>query len=369
MVELAGLGPAPFAGMLLADLGADVVRVDRPGDAPLWVTDPRLDLLARGKRTLVIDLKHEHGAAAVLALVERADILIEGFRPGVAERLGVGPQPCLNRNPRLVYGRMTGWGQTGPLAGTAGHDVDYLALSGVLHAIGPASGPPQIPLNLIGDFGGGALYLVVGVLAALQHAGRTGTGQVVDAAIVDGIAHLSTALYGLLAAGIWRDDRGVNLLDGGAPFYAVYETADGRYLAVGALEPQFYRQFISLLGVGEDLPAQYDQGGWPVLSETFAAVFRSRTQQDWMTVFAGTDACVSPVLGLTEAPQHPQLAERATFVTVDGVPQPAPAPRFSVTVPATPVPPPAAPAADAVLADWDVTLPPEVLASGALQHP
>ena len=367
LVELAGLGPAPFAGMLLADLGADVVRVDRPGEQPLRAGDPRFDLLSRGKRAIVIDLKHELGAEAVLALASRADVLLEGFRPGVAERLGVGPDACLARKPSLVYGRMTGWGQSGPLAATAGHDLDYLALTGVLHAIGPADGPPQIPLNLLGDFGGGALYLVVGVLAALHHASRTGEGQVVDAAIVDGVAHLSTLISGLLAAGIWRDARGTNVLDGGAPFYAVYETADGRHLAVAALEPRFYQQFVRLLGVPDGLPSQYDPVGWPRVRSVFAATIRGRTLQDWLAVFEGTDACVSPVLSLTEARQHPQLADRGTFVTVAGVPQPAAAPRFSATPAGDPVPPPvrSEPAA-AVFADWDAELTPAMAESGAV---
>ncbi|MGH8836200.1 MAG: CaiB/BaiF CoA transferase family protein [Actinomycetes bacterium] len=355
VVELAGLGPAPFAGMLMADLGAEVVRVDRPDAGPLRVGDPRFDLLSRGKRAVVVDLKHEIGVSTVLALVSRADVALEGFRPGVAERLGVGPAECMARNPRLVYGRMTGWGQSGPLASTAGHDLSYLAVTGVLHAIGPAGGAPQTPLNLIGDFGGGALYLVVGVLAALQHAGRTGQGQVVDAAIVDGVTHLATQVTGLLAAGIWRDARGVNLLDGGAPFYSVYETAEGRYLAVAALEPQFYQQFVALLGIAGELPAQYDPAGWPRLRDSFAAAIRSRPLHEWVAVFDGTDACVSPVLTLAEAREHPQLAQRHTFVTVAGVPQPAPAPRFSGTPAANPGPPPSGPEpVEAVFGDWGI---------------
>jgi alpha-methylacyl-CoA racemase len=355
VVELAGLGPAPFAGMLLADLGAEVVRVERPDAGPLRVGDPRFDLLNRGKRAIVVDLKHESGAATVRWLISRADVVLEGFRPGVAERLGVGPAECLTRNPRLVYGRMTGWGQSGPLASTAGHDLNYLAVTGVLHAIGPADGPPQIPLNLLGDFGGGALYLVVGVLAALQQAGRTGRGQVVDAAIVDGVTHLATQVTGLLAAGIWRDARGVNLLDGGAPFYSVYETADGRYLAVAALEPRFYQQFVALLGIAGELPAQYDPAGWPRLRDAFAAAIRSRPLHEWVAVFDGTDACVSPVLTLAEAREHPQLAERGTVITVAGVPQPAPAPRFSGTPAADPGPPPGVPEpVESVFADWGI---------------
>src|SRR4029453_7452732 len=340
VVELAGLGPAPFAGMLLADLGAEVVRVERPDAGPLRVGDPRFDLLNRGKRAIVAAPKHASGAATVRWLISRADVVLEGFRPGVAERLGVGPAECLTRNPRLVYGRMTGWGQSGPLASTAGHDLNYLAVTGVLHAIGPADGPPQIPLNLLGDFGGGALYLVGGVLAALQQAGRTGRGQVVDAAIVDGVTHLATQVTGLLAAGIWRDARGVNLLDGGAPFYSVYETADGRYLAVAALEPRFYQQFVALLGIAGEWPAQYAPAGWPRLRDAFAAAIRSRPLHEWVAVFDGTDACVSPVLTLAEAREHPQLAERGTVITVAGGPQPAPAPRFSRPPAAHPGTPP-----------------------------
>jgi alpha-methylacyl-CoA racemase len=349
VVELAGIGPAPFAAMLLADLGADVVRVDRPdGGSPL-AGDPRLDLLNRGKRSIVADLKTDAGRDLVLALLDRADALIEGYRPGVAERLGVGPGTVLARNPRLVYGRMTGWGQQGPLAGTAGHDITYLATSGALHAIGRADGPPQVPLNLVGDFGGGALYLVVGLLAAL----RSGQGQVVDAAIVDGAAHLTTLFHGLAAAGQWRAERGVNMLDTGAPFYDVYAAADGGYLAVGALEPQFYAEFVRLLGVGDDLPAQYDRAGWPLLRSRFTAAFARRTQKEWVETFAGSDACVAPVLSFAEAAAHPHLAERGTFERRDGVVQPAAAPRFSAT-PARPVGSPALPGEHTgeVLADW-----------------
>jgi alpha-methylacyl-CoA racemase len=349
VVELAGIGPAPFAAMLLADLGADVVRVDRvDGGSPLTV-DPQYDLLNRGKRSIVADLKTPAGRDLVLALLDRADALIEGYRPGVAERLGVGPGDVLARNPRLVYGRMTGWGQAGPLAGAAGHDIDYLAVSGALHAIGRAGGPPQVPLNLVGDFGGGALYLVVGLLAALRSASVTGKGQVVDAAIVDGAAHLTTLFHGLAAAGQWRDERGVNLLDTGAPFYDVYPAADGRYLAVGALEPRFYAEFVRLLEPGDDLPDQYDRAGWPRLRARFAAAFARRTRDEWMDVFEGSDACVAPVLSLAEA------AGRGRFEERDGVIQPAAAPRFSAT-PTAPAGPPALPGAHTreVLADWGV---------------
>ncbi|MGC4896258.1 CaiB/BaiF CoA transferase family protein [Micromonospora sp. DT31] len=354
VVELAGIGPGPFAAMLLADLGADVVRVDRPGPGGPSTVAPGRDLLNRGKRSIVVDLKHPDGAEVVLGLAERAAILVEGWRPGVAERLGVGPQAALARNPALVYGRMTGWGQDGPLARTAGHDIDYIAVAGALHPIGRAGGPPQIPLNLVGDFGGGALYLVVGALAALHLARATGRGQVVDAAVVDGTAHLTTMFAGLLAGGAWQPERGRNLLDGGAPFYDVYATADGGHMAVGALEPQFYAELLRLLGLADaDLPAQHDVAGWPVLRARFAQVFAARTRAEWTGVFAGTDACVAPVLSLTEAPHHPHLAARGTFEEHFGLRQPAAAPRLSDTPGAVGGRPPA-PGVDteAVLADW-----------------
>jgi alpha-methylacyl-CoA racemase len=356
VVELAGIGPGPFAAMLLADLGADVVRVDRAGAGSPLLGDPRFELLNRGKRSVVADLKTPPGRDLVLRLIGRADALIEGLRPGVAERLGVGPGAALARNPRLVYGRMTGWGQDGPLADAAGHDITYLAITGALHAIGRADGPPQVPLNLLGDFGGGSLYLVVGLLAALREADRTGRGQVVDAAITDGAAHLTTLFHGLAAGGRWRDERGVNLLDTGAPFYDVYSAADGRHLAVGALEPQFYAEFVRLLEPGEDLPDQYDRAGWPELRARFAAAFARRTQREWTEVFAGSDACVAPVLSLAEAAAHPHLAARGTFEERDGVVQPAAAPRFSAT-PAGPVGAPAVPGEHTaeVLADWGLT--------------
>ncbi|WP_229402931.1 CaiB/BaiF CoA transferase family protein [Micromonospora okii] len=354
VLELAGIGPGPFAAMLLADLGADVVRVDRPEPGALSPGDPRRDLLNRGKRSVVVDLKHPDGAEVVLALAERAAILIEGWRPGVAERLGVGPQDALERNPGLVYGRMTGWGQQGPLARAPGHDIGYIAVAGALHPIGRPGGPPQIPLNLVGDFGGGALYLVVGCLAALHVAGSTGRGQVVDAAIVDGTAHLTTMFAGLLAGGAWQPERGRNLLDGGAPFYDVYATADGGHMAVGALEPRFYAELLRLLGLAEaDLPAQHDVAGWPVLRARFAEVFAGRTRDEWATLFEGTDACVAPVLSLAEAQHHPHLVARATFEEHFGVRQPAVAPRLSRTPGAVGGSPPT-PGADTetVLTEW-----------------
>ncbi|MGW7287690.1 CaiB/BaiF CoA transferase family protein [Streptomyces sp. NPDC054847] len=355
VVELAGIGPGPFAAMLLGDLGADVVRVDRPGGAGLAI-DPAYDLTNRNKRSVLIDLKAADGPARVLDLVERADILIEGFRPGVAERLGVGPDECLGRNPRLVYGRMTGWGQQGPLAQRAGHDIAYIALTGTLSMIGSAGEPPTVPANLVGDYAGGSLYLVIGVLAALQHARADGgSGQVVDAAIVDGATHLATMIHGMMAAGGWQDRRGANLLDGGCPFYGTYETADGQYMAVGALEQQFYDQFVELLGIKDHIPARKDFDRWGELRQAVADRFRSRTRAEWTAVFEGTDACVAPVLSLREAPGHPHLAARGTYVEHGGITQPAPAPRFSAT-PTAVGRGPAQPGADTadVARDWDV---------------
>ncbi|MFI1933632.1 CaiB/BaiF CoA transferase family protein [Streptomyces sp. NPDC020330] len=354
VVELAGIGPGPFAAMLLADLGADVVRVDRPGTAGLGI-DPASDLTNRNKRSVLLDLKSDEGPARVLDLVERADILIEGYRPGVAERLGVGPEACLARNPKLVYGRMTGWGQDGPLAERAGHDIAYLALTGTLSMIGKPDEPPVVPANLVGDYAGGSLYLVVGVLAALQHARAHGEGQVVDAAIVDGAAHLATMIHGMLAAGSWQDRRGTNLLDGGCPFYGTYATSDGGHLAVGPLEEKFYAEFVGLLGLADAFPDQWDLARWDELRAAVTERFLTRTRAEWTEVFDGTDACVAPVLSLTEAPHHPHLAARSTFVEHSGLVQPAPAPRFSAT-PVSVRGAPALPGGDtaAVAADWDV---------------
>ena len=363
VVELAGIGPGPFAAMLLADLGADVVRVDRPGATPTF-GDSGVDLLTRGRRSVAVDLKHPDGAATVLALVEQADVLLEGFRPGVAERLGLGPDDCLGRNPRLVYGRMTGWGQDGPLAHTAGHDVGYIAVTGALHAIGRAGGPPQVPVNLLGDFGGGAMYLVVGVLAALLESRTSGQGQVVDAAIVDGTAHLSTMLLGMMAGGLWQDRRGVNLLDTGVPWYDVYETADGRHVAVGALEPQFHAQLLDRLGLTDTAPPRSDAAALrAVLTDTF----RSRTRDEWTAVFEGSDACVAPVLSYAEAREHPHLAARGTYVESHGVVQPAPAPRFSRTPGALDRPPPVpGEHTREALTDWGITDVDRLFDSGAV---
>ncbi|SMQ20461.1 alpha-methylacyl-CoA racemase [Streptomyces sp. Ag82_O1-12] len=354
VVELAGIGPGPFAAMLLADLGADVVRVDRPGGPGLAI-DPAYDVTNRNKRSVVVDLKAPDGPDRVLDLVARADVLVEGYRPGVAERLGVGPGDCHARNPRLVYGRMTGWGQDGPLAQRAGHDIAYIAPTGALGMIGRPDEPPAVPANLLGDYAGGSLYLVVGVLAALHHARANGTGQVVDAAIVDGTAHLATMIHGMLAAGGWQDRRGANLLDGGCPYYGTYETADGRYMAVGALEPRFYAEFLALLGVEGQEGARKDVARWSELREQVATRFKSRTRDEWTAVFDGSDACVAPVLSLREAPHHPHLAARGTFTDHGGITQPAPAPRFSAT-PTSVRTGPARPGADTadVARDWDV---------------
>jgi alpha-methylacyl-CoA racemase len=375
VVELAGIGPGPFCGMLLADLGAEVIRVDRPG-GPLMPVPQRNDITSRGKKRVVVDLKHPRGAEVVLRLAAASDALIEGNRPGVAERLGVGPADCWARNPALVYGRMTGWGQDGPLSAAAGHDIAYIAVTGALHAIGRAGGPPQVPVNYLGDFGGGSMFLALGVVAAVLSARATGRGQVVDAAIVDGAAVLQAMTYGLLADGSWTDTRGVNLLDTGAPYYDVYETADGRHMAVGALEPQFYAEFARLLfapeGAPGDLPAQHDRARWPELRARFSARFLERSQSEWSKTFHGTDACVAPVLSMTEAPGDAHLAARGTYVAPGGVVQPAPAPRFGSGLPGTPVHAlparPIAPAgADtrAVLTELGFDDTDELLASGA----
>ena len=336
VIELAGLGPAPFAAMVLAEMGAEVIRIDRPRPAALAAMPPAADLLNRGKRSVVLDLKDPDAVAAVLDLCAGADVLIEGYRPGVAERLGLGPDVVHARNPALVYGRMTGWGQDGPLATTAGHDIGYVAVTGALGAMGDAGGPPQIPLNLVGDFGGGSNYLVMGVLAALFEARATGRGQVVDAAIVDGVSHLLTVIHALLASNRWTDERGVNLLDGGTPYYAVYATSDGRHMAVGALEPQFYEELLRLLELDIDPRAQQDRDTWPALRAALTERFAARTQAHWSEVFDGTDACVAPVVSLYEAAAHPQVASRRSLAEVDGVLQPLPAPRFSAHPQATP---------------------------------
>jgi alpha-methylacyl-CoA racemase len=339
VIELAGIGPGPYAAMLLADLGADVIRIERPGKQGSSVP-PERDVLRRNRRSVVLDLRHPDGVAAALALVAGADVLIEGFRPGVAERLGVGPEDCWAENPRVVYGRMTGWGQSGPLAQSAGHDIGYIAITGALHAIGRAGGQPIPPVNLVGDFGGGSTFLVIGILAACWEASRSGRGQVVDAAIVDGATSLTGLLHGMMATGLWRDERGSNMLDGGVPWYDTYETSDGGWMAVGALEPQFYAELVKLLGIDEGVTDRSDPTTWQALRSAIAAAFASRTREEWTKVFEGTDACVAPVLSLHEAPTHPHLVERGTFVEVAGVAQPAPAPRFSRTITSLPDAPP-----------------------------
>lgn len=329
VLEIAAIGPVPFAGMLLSDLGADVVRVDRtrPDPASTW-TDPRLDVLGRGRRSIAVDLKSERGVEVVLRLAEDSDVLIEGFRPGVAERLGIGPHACMLRNQRLVYGRMTGWGQTGPLANAAGHDINYVALTGALHAVGTGDRPLP-PLNLVGDFGGGALYLVMGILAALLERQRSGKGDVVDAAMVDGASSLMSIFYVMQQIGFWRDERGSNFLDGGAPFYGTYETLDGKFVAVGAIEPQFWAELLSRLGIeAASLGFQLDRDAWPAMREAVAAAFRTKTRDQWCELLEGSDACFAPVLTIGEAASHPHMAARGTFVESDGVVRPGPAPRF-----------------------------------------
>jgi alpha-methylacyl-CoA racemase len=352
VIEIASLAPAPFGCMILSDLGADVLQVDRAESCGPDAAAP-VAPLGRGRRSVGINLKDPDGIELLLRLVESADVLVEGFRPGVAERLGFGPEACAARNPRLVYGRMTGWGQDGPLAPTAGHDIDYIAISGALSLVGRADERPVPPVNLLGDFGGGGMLLALGVLAALLERERSGLGQVVDAAMVDGSALLTSFVYGLRAAGAWQDARGVNLLDGGAPFYDTYQTAGGGYVAVGALEPQFYAELLSGLGLsGADLPQQNDRAGWPALRARFAEVFLTRTRDEWAAVFAGSDGCVVPVLSPAEAPAHPHNAVRGTFTDVGGLVQPAPAPRFGRSAAEPPSPPPRPGAdTDAILAD------------------
>ncbi|MCH7943948.1 MAG: CoA transferase [Proteobacteria bacterium] len=342
IVELAGIGPAPFCGMMLGDMGAEVLRIDRVAPVDIGLNgDPKFDVLNRGKQSVAIDLKSPDGLAAALRLISQADAVIEGFRPGVTERLGLGPAECLSRNPRLVYGRVTGWGQTGPMARVAGHDVNYIALAGVLNAIGRRGERPLPPLNLIGDFGGGGMYLAFGVVCAILRARQSGTGQVVDAAMIDGSLSLMAGIFGLRAEGVWTDDRGTNTLDTGAPFYDVYETADQKYVAIGALEERFYQELLKRLGLENDgLPEQWDRAGWPRLHEAFSTRIGSRTRDDWVKIFADSDACFAPVLSVEEAITHPHHRDRGTFVKLDGVAQPAPAPRFSITEPEIQSPPP-----------------------------
>jgi alpha-methylacyl-CoA racemase len=341
ILELAGIGPLPMCAMLLADLGATVLRIERPIAQDLGVKKPiEASLTLRGRHAIALDLKTPEARGLVLRLLERADGLIEGFRPGVTERLGLGPEPCLTRNPRLVYGRMTGWGQSGPLAQSAGHDLNYIALTGALHAIGREGQAPTPPLNLVGDYAGGSLYLAVGVLAALIEARRSGLGQVVDAAIVDGTAHLMTGFHGLLAAGMVTEQRGANILDSGAYFYDCYECADGGWVSVAPIEARFHAELLRRLGIdAADFPPQHDRARWPEARARVAAAFRTRSRAAWCEALEGSDACFAPVLTMTEAPDHPHMAARGTYMTVDGVVQPAPAPRFSRSLPEPPTPP------------------------------
>lgn len=355
IVEIAGLGPGPFAAMMLADMGADVVRVERTEPADFGVQrDPRFDVPRRSRTVVAADLKSAEGRDLVLALIARADGLIEGFRPGVMERLGLGPEACEAVNPRLVYGRMTGYGQQGPMAQAAGHDINYVALSGTLSLIGEAGRGPVPPGNLLGDYGGGGMYLAFGMVCALLKARGSGRGQVVDAAIVDGVASLTGYMHGLLAGGYWRAERGTNVVDGGAPYYRVYRTADDRYVSVGAIERRFYRALLDTLGLhDEEVEAQNDRSRWPALTRRIAAIFATRSRQEWVRGFEGVDACFAPVLDLAEAGSEPHLVARRSFVEVDGVLHPSPAPRFSRTSTATPRASPASPlAAETVLARW-----------------
>jgi alpha-methylacyl-CoA racemase len=332
IVELAGIGPGPFAGMLLSDMGADIVRIDRAQQVTGDFSKPNLEPLYRGRRSIGVDLKNPDGVETVLRLVEQADALIEGFRPGVTERLGLGPDVCLARNERLVYGRMTGWGQDGPLAQAAGHDINYIALAGALAHFGREGGKPTPPINLVGDFGGGGMFLAFGVVCGILEARTSGKGQVVDTAMVDGTAILMTMMWGLKAIGFWDEALGVNVLDTGAPFYDTYETKDGKFVSLGSLEPQFYAELVQRLGLeGEELPAQMDRSGWPVLREKFTALFKTKTRDEWTKVFEGSDACFAPVLTMSEATSNQHIRARNTVVERDGVAQPAPAPRFSRT--------------------------------------
>ena len=330
VVEFAGIGPGPFAAMLLSDMGAEVIRIDRKGGR----TPHKTEITYRGRKALALDMKKPEAVEAALKLIEKADALIEGFRPGVMERLGVGPDICLKRNAKLVYGRMTGWGQFGPLAEAAGHDINYIALTGALHAIGLPGGKPVAPLNLVGDFGGGAMYMVFGLLCGIIEAQRSGKGQVVDCAMTDGAASLMAMFYGMTAMGIWQDKRGVNLLDTGAHFYDTYETKDGKHVAIGSIEPQFYKELLEKTGISDPaFGAQMDRNAWPALKEPLAAAIKTKTRDEWDAIMLGSDVCYAPVLSIAEAPKHPHNVARKAFVEVDGIVQPAPAPRFSRTEP------------------------------------
>ena len=352
VIEVGGIGPGPFCGMMLSDMGAEIVRVERTGQ--FTIAEPKFDVLLRNRRSVVIDLRKEEGVSALLKMVEQADALQEGFRPGVMERLGLGPDVCLKRNPRLVYGRMTGWGQEGPLAKAAGHDINYISLSGALHTIGRKGERPVPPLNLVGDFGGGGMMLAFGMACALFEAQKSGKGQVVDAAMIDGSAVLMAMMYGFRASGYWADERGSNMVDGGAHFYDTYETADGKYVSIGSIEPQFYALLLKHTGIDDpDFQNQHDQTKWPAFKARLTEIFKTKTRDEWCRIMEGTDVCFAPVLSLDEAKNHPQSKTRNTFIELDGVLQPAPAPRFSRTTPDTPNPPPkVGEDTEAVLADF-----------------
>ncbi|HBM86979.1 MAG: CaiB/BaiF CoA-transferase family protein [Parvibaculaceae bacterium] len=353
IVEFAGIGPGPFCGMLLSDMGADVVRIDRKGGGG----GSKFEVGARGRRSVAMDLKNPEAVEACLKLIEEADMLQEGFRPGVMERLGLGPDVCLKRNPKLVYGRMTGWGQYGPLAQAAGHDINYISLTGALHAIGRPGEKPVPPLNLVGDFGGGALYLALGMVSALTSARTTGKGQVVDCAMTDGSASLMSMFFGFTASGMWQPEKGTNMLDGGAHFYDTYETSDGKYISIGSIEPQFYALLREKAGLTEDLwDAQMDRAKWPEMKAEVEAVFKTKTRDEWSKLMEGTDICFAPVLGLDEAMDHPHNKERQTIVEIDGVQQPNVAPRFSGTPSEIQGPPPSVGAHnEEALSDWGFT--------------
>lgn len=339
VLELQGIGPGPFCGMMLADMGADVTRIDRADRVSGNGTMPK-DILARGRKSLAVNLKSPEGIETVLRLVEKSDVVIEGFRPGVMERLGLGPDVCLARNPKIVFGRMTGWGQEGPMAKAAGHDINYIALAGALHPMGRAGEKPTPPLNLVGDFGGGGMLLAFGIAAALVERATSGKGQVVDAAMVDGAATLMGFFHSMVSMGVWSEERGTNLLDTGAHFYDTYETSDGKYISLGSIESQFYAELMETLGLaGEELPHQMDKAGWPVLKDRFTDIFKTKTRDEWCEIMEGTDICFAPVLAMSEVAEHPHIKARSTFVERDGMTQPAPSPRFSRTEPELGLPP------------------------------
>jgi alpha-methylacyl-CoA racemase len=341
ILEIAGIGPGPFAAMMLSDMGADIIKIDRAGTVrPGKPAHPPRDVLGRGRRSLAVDLKNPEGIETVLKMVEQADVILEGFRPGVMERLGLGPEVCQARNPRIIFGRMTGWGQDGPMAKAAGHDINYIALTGALHSMGRAGEAPMPPLNLVGDFGGGGMLLAFGVVCAIVERATSGKGQVVDAAMVDGASALMAMVFGMQASGMWSDERGTNLLDTGAHFYEVFETKDSKFVSIGSIEPQFYALLLHHTGLeGETLPAQMDSTQWVAMKARLAEIFKTKTRDEWTEIMEGTDVCFAPVLSMSEAPQHPHMKHRGTFIDIAGLTQPAPAPRFDRTVPQTPNPP------------------------------